>query len=79
MSTMAWQGGINKSGLGNTKVEMNAGDWLGVSNVAFGTGAALEYVSIPATGSNSTMGNTATLSAGWYYIKNVNGQRYLQV
>lgn len=148
MSTMAWQGGINVSGLGNTTVEMNAGDWLGVSNAAFGTGAAsitmkaaskngaiikvcvddpsnaaAGYISIPATGSTSTltnmsanisnitgtkklffvasgdcvvdswqfskdpasetggttMGDTITLNDGWYYIKNVNSQKYLQV
>ena len=41
MSNMAWQGGINVLGSGNTtKVEMNKGDWVGVSNAAFGTGAA---------------------------------------
>ena len=30
-------------------------------------------------GSTTTMGNTATLNDGWYYIKNVNAQKYLQV
>ena len=30
-------------------------------------------------GSSTTMGNTAALSDGWYYIKNVNAQKYLQV
>ena len=30
-------------------------------------------------GSSTDMGNTATLNDGWYYIKNVNAQKYLQV
>jgi endo-1,4-beta-xylanase len=30
-------------------------------------------------GSSTTMGNTAALNDGWYYIKNVNAQKYLQV
>ena len=40
--TIAWQGGIdvtNQGNSGNTKVEMNRGDWIGVSNVDFGNGA----------------------------------------
>ena len=35
MSTMAWQGGIEVTGEGDTQVEMSAGSWLGVSNVEF--------------------------------------------
>jgi len=31
------------------------------------------------TGSSTTAGNTVTLSDGWYYIKNVHAQKYLQV
>jgi len=156
MATMAWQGGINVTGSGSTKVEMNAGDWVGISNVGFGTtgaasitmrvasqsGAVIKvctdsttssaagYVVVPATGSLNTFtnvsvnvskitgtkklffvssgdcvvdtwqfssnssgntsnnntqpptittGNTVTLSDGWYYIKNVHAQKYLQV
>ncbi|URZ09217.1 RICIN domain-containing protein [Clostridium felsineum] len=30
-------------------------------------------------GNNTTMGSTVTLKDGWYYIKNVNAQKYLQV
>ncbi|OAV41368.1 family 43 glycosylhydrolase [Clostridium saccharobutylicum] len=153
MSTMAWQGGIKGQGLGNTDVQMSAGNWVGVSNVGFGTGPAsitmkvssqkgsvikvctdnpsnkaLGYVVVPPTGnaftnvsanvsnitgtkklffvssndcvvdnwqfsknpasgtgssttkdSTNTSGTTQTLSDGWYYIKNVNAQKYLQV
>ena len=150
--TMAWQGGVVVSNVGiygNTKVEMNRGDWIGVSNVDFSSGAAsisikvasnsgaiikictgsasgdaVAYVTVPATGSNSNFknvsvnisnlsgtknlffvasgdcaidswqfsksassnttsttvqGNDVYLSDGWYYIKNVNAQKYLQV
>ena len=38
-NTMAWQGGINVYGTGNTAVAYNRGDWTGVSNVDFGSGA----------------------------------------
>ena len=31
------------------------------------------------TGGATDVGNTATLNDGWYYIKNVNAQKYLQV
>ena len=154
MATMAWQGGINLYGMGDTTVAMNAGDWVGVSNVDFGTGVqsisvraasktgavikvctdspsgtAVGYISIPSTGSLNTYkditsnisnlsgvknlffvasgdctietwqfsksgtttnndnnttssvipGTTAKLQDGWYYIKNVNAQKYLQV
>ena len=37
--TMAWQGGVNVYGLGDTAVAYNRGDWTGISNVDFGTGA----------------------------------------
>ena len=40
MSNMAWQGGIKVIGQGNTTVEMNRGDWIGVSNVDFNSGVA---------------------------------------
>ncbi|WP_143316530.1 RICIN domain-containing protein [Clostridium sp. HBUAS56017] len=33
----------------------------------------------PTGGNSTTMGNTVTLNDGWYYIKNVNAQKYLQV
>ena len=38
-NTMAWQGGINIYGLGDTSTAYNRGDWTGVSNVDFGSGA----------------------------------------
>ena len=38
-NTMAWQGGVNIYGLGDTAVAYNRGDWTGVSNVDFGSGA----------------------------------------
>ena len=38
-NTMAWQGGVNVYGTGNTAVAYNRGDWTGVSNVDFGSGA----------------------------------------
>ena len=38
-NTMAWQAGINVYGLGDTAVAYNKGDWTGVSNVDFGSGA----------------------------------------
>lgn len=154
MSNMAWQGGIKITGVGDTQVEMNTGDWIGVSNVDFGTGAsyisskvaskdgavikicadnpsneAIGHINVPATGSNSTFKNVTTnissiegikklffvssgdcavdnwqfskdvstevtddniensddaedigeLKEGWYYIKNVHAQKYLQV
>jgi arabinoxylan arabinofuranohydrolase len=37
--TMAWQGGVTVYGLGDTAVAYNRGDWTGISNVDFGTGA----------------------------------------
>ena len=37
--TMAWQGGVNVYGLGDTAVAYNRGDWTGISNVDFGAGA----------------------------------------
>ena len=160
--TIAWQGGVdvtNHGNNGNTKVEMNRGDWVGVSNAAFGAGAkslsmnvasrngaiikvctgsqngpAVGYISVPATGNNWTFkkvstnisgltgtknlffvasgdcaidnwqfsnggsvptqpseptqpdkpavnvpGSTVKLADGWYYIKNVNAQKYLNV
>ncbi|MDD6771972.1 glycoside hydrolase family 43 protein [Inconstantimicrobium porci] len=154
--SIAWQGGIKVTGQGDTKVEMNRGDWIGVSNVDFGTGAssismraasvnggvikvctdspsgtAIGYVRVPRTGSNNNFTNvtanisnvygtkklffvssadvvidswqffkngsnadpnptpepnpqpqpqpTTSVSDGWYYIKNVNAQKYLQV
>ncbi|MBE6050214.1 MAG: carbohydrate-binding protein [Clostridium sp.] len=40
LSNMAWQGGIKTIGQGNTTVEMNRGDWVGVSNVNFNSGVA---------------------------------------
>lgn len=155
-ASMAWQGGINVYGLGDSTVAYNKGDWTGVSNVAFGntgatsvaikaasqsgavikicsgsaSGAAIGYVTIPATGGNNTFKTvTANISKvtgtknlffvasgdvvldswqfstngeividptptvdpqpshavvtdvkdGWYYIKNVLSQKYLQV
>ena len=146
MSNMAWQGGIEVSGSGNTVVKMNKGDWTGVSNVDFGSGSksisikvassngavikvcvddpsktALGYITVPATGSQysyktissninisgnkklffvasgdcvvdswqfsktsggSTGGgneDVVKINDGWYYIKNVHAQKYLQV
>jgi arabinoxylan arabinofuranohydrolase len=38
-NTMAWQGGVNIYGLGDTSAAYNRGDWSGVSNVDFGSGA----------------------------------------
>ena len=38
-NTMAWQGGVNVYGLGDTAVAYNRGDWTGISNVDFGSGA----------------------------------------
>ena len=38
-NTMAWQGGVNVYGLGDTAIAYNRGDWTGISNVDFGTGA----------------------------------------
>jgi arabinoxylan arabinofuranohydrolase len=38
-NTMAWQGGVNIYGEGDTSVAYNRGDWTGVSNVDFGSGA----------------------------------------
>ena len=37
-NTMAWQGGVNVYGLGDTSVAYNRGDWTGISNVDFGQG-----------------------------------------
>lgn len=154
-ASMAWQGGINVYGTGDTVVAYNRGDWTGVSDVAFGSGAksitmraasqngawikvctgsangpVAGYVEIPATGSTSNYKNvTASMNNlsgtkdlffvasgdvvidnyqfssnggsidlpdptveptsqpiqsgkvadGWYYIKNVGSQKYLQV
>ena len=36
---MAWQAGVNIYGLGDTAAAYNRGDWSGVSNVDFGSGA----------------------------------------
>lgn len=157
MATMAWQGGVALNGSGDsTQIMFNRGDWVGVSDVGFGTtgaksitmkaasangayikicsgspsGAVIGYVEIPSTGSNysyktvtasintttgtkdlffvasgdcavdtwqfttdgntsvdepttstapSNTGETVILPDGWYYIKNVNAQKYLQV
>ncbi len=38
-NTMAWQGGVNVYGLGDTAIAYNRGDWTGISNVDFGSGA----------------------------------------
>ena len=38
-NTMAWQAGVNIYGLGDTAAAYNRGDWSGVSNVDFGSGA----------------------------------------
>jgi len=157
MATIAWEGGIDVYGSGNTVVGMNRGDWVGVSGVAFGdvgaqsvtikassnsgatikicsgstTGDVVGYVVIPSTGQNTYKtvttdikkitgtknlffiasgdcnveswvfnksgddpiddpddpdepdnpipGNSVKLDEGWYYIKNVDSQKYLQV
>ena len=38
-NTMAWNAGVNIYGLGDTAAAYNRGDWSGVSNVDFGSGA----------------------------------------
>lgn len=53
MSTIAWEGGIKVLGSGNTAVEMNAGDWVGVSNAAFGTGPS--SIKMKAASKNGTV------------------------
>ena len=38
-NTMAWQAGVNIYGVGNATPSYNRGDWSGISNVDFGSGA----------------------------------------
>ncbi|OUM61724.1 carbohydrate-binding module family 13 [Piromyces sp. E2] len=49
-SMIAWQGGVDINGLGHTTVSYNRGDWTGVSNVDFGSGAT--SIKISAASSN---------------------------